>query len=64
MNNIAEQKLEIDSTGRELLVSFYPYFVACFAIMLATNASMLLDPVVGEMHPFVTHRRWISESGK
>jgi len=33
----------------------YPYCVACCAIVIATIARMLLDPVVGEMHPFVTY---------
>lgn len=32
-----------------------PYFVAALAIVIATVARMLLDPVVGEMHPFVTY---------
>jgi signal transduction histidine kinase len=36
-------------------IRVYPYLVACFAIVLATVARMLLDPVVGEMHPFVTY---------
>lgn len=33
----------------------YPYGIAIFAICVATFVRMLLDPLVGEMHPFITY---------
>jgi signal transduction histidine kinase len=39
----------------QLRKALYPYGIAVLAIILATVARLLLDPVVGEMHPFITY---------
>ncbi len=46
---------DLGKTRLRIRTIAYPYLVAILAIVFATLARMLLDPIVGEMHPFITY---------
>lgn len=45
----------LDNTRYRIRTIVYSYLVAVLAIVFATLVRLLLDPVVGEMHPFITY---------
>jgi K+-sensing histidine kinase KdpD len=46
---------DLDNTRYRIRTIVYSYLVAVLAIVFATLVRLLLDPVVGEMHPFITY---------